>query len=91
VSSSTAVAGLGDRAHDVGGEHDLAPADAIGPHAARQREERERDPTGGQDDAEVGGRSDAEHREGDRHRRDAIAHDRQRLAPEQQAEVPLLP
>ena len=56
-----------------------------------QREERERDPAGGQDEAEVAGRAQLEHGEGDGDRRDAIAHDRERLAPEEEPERGVLP
>jgi hypothetical protein len=77
---------LRQRAHDVGSDHDPAPPDAVGPHAAGQREEREGDPAGRQDEAEVAGRPQPEDGEGDGDRRDAVAHDRQRLAPEEEPE-----
>ena len=45
----------------------LAPADAVGHDAARDREQRERDPAGGEHDAEVGRAAQRASAERDRH------------------------
>ena len=80
---------LADEAHDVGDQHHPLPREAVGPHAADQQKEHERNETGGHDDAEVGLRTDLEHGEGQRDRGDRAADERERLAREEQPEVSL--
>ena len=86
VSSSAAVAACTTTRSEVGDDHHVAPAEAVGDDAADDREERERDAARREHEAEVGRRADPEHAEGDRDRDDAIAQDRQRLTPEEVAE-----
>jgi hypothetical protein len=77
---------LGDRARDVRGDHHLPPADPVGHHPAGDREQREGDPAGGEDDAQVGDVADRQDGERDRDRGDPVADDRQGLPGEQQPE-----
>ena len=81
---------LDDGAGDVGREQDRAPRQAVGPDAADQHEHRLRQDAREQHDAERGRRAaEVEHRERQRDREDAVAEDRDRLAPEEERELAL--
>ena len=81
---------LGGGADHVAGDHHLLARQPIRPHAARQREDDPRQGKGGEDEAQVAGRSgQLEHGEGERHPHQRIADRRSGLPDPEQAEVAL--
>jgi hypothetical protein len=78
---------VGDEADEVGGDHQRAARQAVGPDAADEQEGDERDRAGREHDAEVGRRAGRlQHREGECHADHAVAEQRDRLAEEEQPE-----
>ena len=72
---------------DVGGHHQRAPRQPVGPHAADEQERDERDRPRREHDAEVARRArQVEHREGERDADHAVAQQRDALADEQEPE-----
>ena len=81
---------LQPEAQEVRDQHHLLARQPVGPHAADEEEDGQRDQVGGFDDADVGGRAaDLEHGEGQRDHGEHDAHDGGGLPEEQLAELGL--
>ena len=88
--SSTAMAPCAAKRTTIGRDHQRAPREPVGPHAADEQEGDERDRARRQHDAEVGRRArQLEHGERERDADHAVAEQGHRLAEEQQPERPL--